>query len=71
MADLALACLNLKFRKKFDYHMFRDICELGTRVHKFESLMKEENLEIDAAMVIEKSPLCVIQCQNLILMNNC
>lgn len=43
MADLALGGLNLEFRKKFDGHVFRDICELGTRVTKFESLMKKKN----------------------------
>lgn len=43
MADLAIGGLNVEFRKKFDGHVFRNICELGTRVTKFESLMKEEN----------------------------
>lgn len=43
MADLALGNINLEFRKKFDGYVFRDICELGTRFTKFESLMKMEN----------------------------
>lgn len=43
MADLGLGSLNLEFRKKFNGHIFRDICEHGTRVTKFKSLMKEKN----------------------------
>lgn len=48
MADLDLGGLNLEFRKKFD--VFRDICELGTMVTKFENLMKEENQRKNSSM---------------------
>lgn len=43
MADLTPGGLTLEFQKKFGGYVFRDICELGTMVTKFENLMKEEN----------------------------
>lgn len=43
MKDLALGSLNLEFRKNFDGHAFKDICELGTKVTKFRNLINEEN----------------------------